>query len=125
MAQLKKRGFSIWVLVALIFMQLAQSAYACPMMAQTAIEPAMAAGASSSPDDMDMAQPGLCQNHCEYGQQNVNDASSPWASLIMAPSFVAFLPVIEPVSLPPASFFPALIRATAPPISIRNCCFRI
>lgn len=100
-----RRGLSLWLVVALLFMQIATSAYACPggmFMAAagedqaTSIDYGHAAGpqadhgaghpatAAMSPDmvDCDMAAgldaetPQLCKLHCEPGNQTPLHASA-------------------------------------------------
>ncbi len=113
-------------LTALVFAQLAVSAYACPVLAQ-AIEAAQAAGTPPchGTDGMDNDQPALCQVHCQDGLQNIND-TQPTFTL---PGFVSgFIVMIDsaaqqPLPVRPAS--PSMLHSTSPPLSIRNCCFRI
>jgi hypothetical protein len=100
-----RRGLTLWLVVALLFMQIATSAYACPgemFMAAagedqaTSIDDGHAAGqhtdhgaghpatAAMSPDmvDCDMAagldadSPNLCKLHCEPGNQTPLHASA-------------------------------------------------
>ncbi len=70
-----KRWLSCWLIVALLFMQLAASAYSCPQMGST---PAPAAAMvdmpgcdGNMPGDMDSNQPQLCKAHCQQGSQAV------------------------------------------------------
>jgi hypothetical protein len=110
-------------LSALLFAQLAVSAYACPILAQTieAVEQAV----TPPCHDMDMDEPALCQTHCHDGEQNVNDVQPAAALLGFVPGFIVTIDSAAQDSLqaPPAS--PLLLRSTSPPLSIRNCCFRI
>lgn len=127
MSQFNKRVVSLWLLLAMVFTQLAVSAYACPMMAAAVRAEATAAAANDSPccDHQDLAQPGLCQKHCQNGQQNVNDSPVPLPPLAGAPAFAVAVPVYQVASFATTSLFPPLLRATSPPLSIRNCCLRI
>jgi hypothetical protein len=113
-------------LSAMLFAQLAVSAYACPAIS-AAVESAQAAhtppchGSVSNDSD----QPALCQAHCQDGQQNVNDLQ-PFALAAFVPAFIVTIidsaaQMLEQVR--PAS--PSLLHSTSPPLSIRNCCFRI
>jgi hypothetical protein len=111
-------------LSALVFAQLAVSAYACPALAQT-MEAAQQA-ATPPCHDMDMDQPALCQSHCQDGQQNVNDLQLLSALSGFVPGFI--VTIIDSAAqmlqqVRPAS--PSLLHSTSPPLSIRNCCFRI
>lgn len=126
MKRVYSRAVSLFAIVALLFSQLAVSAYACPMLAESmrARDVVIDASASSC-DETDMGQPSLCQKHCENGQQNVNDAGSPLASVALAPAFVVSLPIVPSPVVRSATLYPSLVHATSPPLSIRNCCFRI
>lgn len=117
---------SLFSIVAIVFAQLAVAAYACPMQFH-GLGDAGANLSASAPDasERDSASPALCKKHCENGQQNVNDSPQSPAS---APFETAQAPTIAtqlatPRDLPAA--VPSLRHATAPPHSIRNCCFRI
>ena len=70
---------------------------------------------------LDPASPNLCLQHCQAGSQ------LPDGTVIAIP--VADAIALADVTLPPP---PAvvlarglLVRATAPPLIVRNCCFRI
>jgi hypothetical protein len=99
-------------LFGMLFMQLAVASYTCPM---------------PGCDQVDQAQPALCHAHCQDGTSSLDKAEAP----VVAPAAVivfAILAPLEPLAplgppgAEPASF---LQRSTAPPISIRHCCFRI
>lgn len=113
----------------MVSMQLAVSSYACPMLAQAMGEQTEAVSADASAslsDEMDgVVQPGLCHKHCQDEQQSVSDSTTVIASIAFAPAFVVSLPVIQPSSVPTTTLSPSLLHATSPPLSIRNCCFRI
>lgn len=112
----------LFALFALLSMQLAVAAYTCPS-ASMAVAGAPCAGAASL--GMDQEQPGLCQAHCQSTQQNVDKVQSPAPVPLLAGNFVY---AIEPARLVvPAqpTQLPSLARTTAPPIAVRNCCFRI
>lgn len=118
---------SFIAIIAMLFTQLAGSAYACPMQnGGVTAQMQMADNADATRDDRDMAQPAMCQHHCQDGQQINNDSP-------LDPSALAFVPVLV-VSLTVAATTtfetsivaaPSLHHATSPPLSIRNCCFRI
>lgn len=117
-------------LLSLLFMQLSVAAYACTGLAAALggdDAPVMAAG-DAMPDceGMDAEQRALCHAHC-HGQSASADVSVPPAlalpsiDLIGTAVFLASRqPVVEDDPTAPA----VLSRATAPPIPIRNCCFR-
>ena len=119
-----RRLFALFTLTALMFANIAVSAYACPMMNPGTIASQAAAADAPCPDETSVAQPGLCHKHCEDGQQNVSDASDPPVSVFL-PAFVLPSPV---GAVPPDSavtFPPELFHATSPPLAIQYCCFRI
>ena len=128
---------SVLVLMSVLFLQLALSAYACPMQFSALLyQTSTIDSASSNCDDMDMdmdfgmdmSQPGLCQQHCKNEPQTLSDTP-----LDLAPvTFVSSLIVEwrEPQSstslaLATRASTPSLHHATSPPASIQHCCFRI
>jgi hypothetical protein len=112
-------------LSALVFAQLVVSAYACPALAQT-IEAAQQANTTAPPcHDMDMDQPALCQVHCQNGLQNINDTQPAFALLGFVPGLIVTIDYAAQKPLPVLPASPLLLRSTSPPLSIRNCCFRI
>ena len=120
-------------LVSLLFMQMPVAAYACPgagvKVGKVAEASAMAeAGmpcAESMTMNMDDEQPNLCHAHCQADSQSAHTYQLPSLvaidALPTAPALqVALLPFVEA----PAQA-PHLRRTTAPPLLIRNCCFRL
>ena len=113
-------------MLAILFAQLAVSAYACPCQLPGIAEREVPAAASTMDcESADLASPALCQMHCDYGNQSTHDAPSPLALVSLSPSFVAFL--VEPFNSAAQTLTPASVldRATSTPLAIRNCCFRI
>ena len=108
-------------LCCLLFTQLAVAAYACP-----ALDKAPAAAIASPCANMDMQQPGLCKAHCEAGQQTV-DANSPLHITPFVPAALAVVGLELPAAAPNFVSHDSncLNHSTAPPLSIRNCCFRL
>ena len=120
----------LFALVSLLFMQLAVAGYVCPGAGSKIAETAAMAEAGmpcaeSMPLQMDEEQPGLCHAHCQAGQASVDKHESPLAAPIGAlpPDFTIAV-IIQVFSEAPLQA-PHLQRTTAPPISIRNCCFRL
>jgi hypothetical protein len=115
-------------LSALVFAQLAVSAYACPVLAQT-IEAAQPANATAPPchdmDRVDRDQPALCQVHCQDSLQNVNDVQPAFALSGFVTGFIVMIDSAAQKPLPVRPASPSLLHSTSPPLSIRNCCFRI
>ncbi|MEO7159760.1 MAG: hypothetical protein ABIX00_04450 [Polaromonas sp.] len=128
-----RRHRLITVLLALcsfLFMQLAVASYVCPDAAPSVAEAAVmvqagmpcAAAMSRNRDD---AQPNLCKAHCQAGHQTTDkyQPTSPVAIDALPADFR--LPCLVRVFLGASLQAPHLTRTTAPPLAIRNCCFRI
>lgn len=121
---------ALLALVSLLFMQLAVASYACPGTGSKVAEVAAMAEAGMhcaesmtlNPDD---AQPNLCHAHCQPGEQSADKYQLP------APVAISALPAdfTLPVTVPVFSGAPLqashLKHTTAPPVAIRNCCFRL
>ncbi|MBC7956060.1 MAG: hypothetical protein H7Y33_09355 [Cytophagales bacterium] len=102
----QRRWLSGWLILALLFMQLATAAYACPAqvtaertVAATPAMPEMPGCDMAQPMDPD--QPQLCQAHCQQGNQAVNppqagDAASPPVLLAVLDWARAALAVPQP-----------------------------
>jgi hypothetical protein len=84
------RWLSSWLIVVLFFMQLAISAYACPVLvaARTPVAMAEMPGCDGNmPGTMDPVQPQLCQAHCLQGSQNIHPtpaSDAPSTPLLLA-----------------------------------------
>lgn len=117
------------MLFSLLFAQLAVAAYACPVPAKP-----LPMGAVGMPDmpgctdmKMDKDNPALCAAHCDAGHQSADTSGTP----VVQP----FVPCALELVLPRNDrFAPSLVssresvpmtHATAPPLAIRHCCFRI
>ncbi|MDP3857726.1 MAG: hypothetical protein Q8Q73_08210 [Stagnimonas sp.] len=118
----------LFALFSLLSMQLAVAGYACPVDSKVSQIAAMAEAGMPCAGDMssvDAEQPGLCHAHCQSAQQSVEKVQAPTP---MAAISTGFAYTVEPshVSAPrsPAQP-PTLLRSSAPPITVRNCCFRI
>ncbi|MQA37054.1 hypothetical protein [Rugamonas aquatica] len=120
---------AIIMLFSLLFAQLAVSAYACPVLdkAQTVEAVGMANMPGCTDMSMDKSSPALCGAHCDTGHQSADISGTPAVQPFMACSLEVVLPNIERSALPLASSLESvpLTRATAPPLAIRHCCFRI
>ena len=120
------------VLVSMLFMQLAVASYACPNINIGQIGESM-----SIPMDgdqtmtrcagMDKEQPSLCHANDQAGNQSLDKPSMPHVPPFTAAALTLVFHNIEVVDhstdAQPNSLL--LARTTAPPLSIRNCCFRI
>lgn len=120
----------LFALFSLLFMQLAVAGYACPGNGAKAAEiSAMTqAGmpcAESMVMNMDSAQPNLCHAHCQVGQQSADKYQTPSPPAIdTLPADLTLQIAIPLFALAPLQP-PHLQRTTAPPLAIRNCCFRL
>ena len=118
----------LYAVFSLLFMQLAVAGYACPVDGKVGEVAAMAAAGMPCAGDMpsvDTDQPGLCHAHCQSAQQSVDKVQPPSPTGAMASGSTYTL---QPVRISPPAH-PAraslLVRSTAPPIAVRNCCLRI
>jgi hypothetical protein len=120
----------LFALVSLLFMQLAVAGYVCPTGVAAGAKSTMTmahAGmpcAESMPTMMDDAQPGLCQAHCQQDHQSADTYTVPVLPVLptvahdFAQQTASSLTQGAPVQAP------LLLRTTAPPLAVRNCCFR-
>jgi hypothetical protein len=129
--RLTSRKSRPWValcaVASLLFAQLAMAAYACPGESaadRTALESAPSAAPGC--EGMDSSQPALCQAHCQQAAQSLEKPvtpvvpPAPWMHPIVLPA-----PEIRTAFAPSGNQRSLLARSTAPPLAIRNCCFRI
>ena len=74
---------------------------------------------------VDEAQPALCHAHCESENLSLDkyEVPAPIAITSMPANFR--LAAVAPPFSGVAVQAPHLMHATAPPVAIRNCCFRI
>ena len=119
---------SFFAIAAVLFTQLAVSAYACPMLLKqfaTPMQMQMNGDSDQACDDMALNQPALCQHYCEDSQQIVNDAPLDQHSITLASFFIINFTVLASSFESSLITAPSLHHATSPPLAIRNCCFRI
>jgi hypothetical protein len=133
--QLRRKYRVLTALVALcgmLFMQLAVAAYTCPGLKAAGTSEAATTDQvpmQSMPgcDQPDPAKPALCHAHCLDGKSSLDKPEVP----VVSPAAVIVSALLTPLEpLAPARFpgtqSPSFLqRITAPPISIRHCCFRI
>jgi hypothetical protein len=120
-------------LFSMLFMQLAVASYACPGMRTGQGNPASAMSAGSTTQTMsgcagmDMEQPGLCHAQDQAGNQSLDKPDLPQVHPFMAAGLMQALIYVDATYRSPPTAPRALVltRTTAPPLSIRNCCFRI
>ncbi|ALK99684.2 hypothetical protein AM586_17605 [Massilia sp. WG5] len=120
------------MLFSILFMQLAVSAYACPAF-NLGHDDQLTSSMQAKPADMsschdvDMEQPSLCHASHQTDKQSLDKPATPPLSPFVAvgyglPISLITLTYQRPLGSPIPAF---LTYATAPPIAIRNCCFRI
>ena len=120
------------VLFSILFMQLAVSAYACPALnlgndGRTTVSVHTTPANLAPCHDMDTEQPSLCHASHETDKQSLDKPATPPLAPFVAVGYG--LPISQDLLSferflgSPTSAF--LTHATAPPIAVRNCCFRI
>jgi hypothetical protein len=122
-------------LVSMLFTQLAVASYACPrMQIANAMESVAASVAAvdhhemSGCEGMDTTvKPLVCHDHGQTRDQSLDKPELPNVPPFMATMLVQ---TVTHADHPTQSVIPPtmdlfLTRTTAPPLSIRNCCFRI
>lgn len=117
-------------LFSILFMQLAVASYACPSLSAGHGAQAVAAmptGDMAGCHDMDPVQPSLCHAYGQSGNQSLDKPAVPPLQPFLAVGFGLPVTPLE-AAHPPAFAFSRttfLTHATAPPVAIRHCCFRI
>ena len=130
-----RRWLSSWLVLAVLFTQVATAAYACPMTASVVGENAGSASAPAMPCAemmangvaLDPEQPGLCMQHCQGGSQTFDNASPATVPTpVWLPTPAVRLPDAAKLSLP-AWVAQQRSRERDPPLahSIDHCCYRI
>jgi hypothetical protein len=133
LTRLSRSVAALIALFSVLFMQLAVAGYVCPAHQTGQANESMTLSASASVQassgckGMDIDQPSLCHAHAQVGSQSLDKPELPQVqsfatirgSLIERPADAGHR---SPAA---QSQFPLLTRATAPPLAIRNCCFRI
>ncbi|MGV8893202.1 MAG: hypothetical protein ACOH2K_09745 [Burkholderiaceae bacterium] len=118
-------------LLSMLFMQLAVAGYACPELKIDLVSQSVAlstdAGSMPGCASMDAELPSLCHAHAQVGKQSLDKPAlpdvQPFIAVALPLAFDASPPAYSLIAVRPDSFL--LTRITAPPLSIRNCCFRI
>ncbi|MGV8900443.1 MAG: hypothetical protein ACOH2B_14570 [Burkholderiaceae bacterium] len=119
-------------LLSMLFMQLAVAGYACPelkidIVSQSVTMSTDAGGGMSGCADMDAEQSSLCDALDQSVSQSLDRPElprvQPFIAVALPLAFDASPPTYSLIAVRPDSLL--LTRITAPPLSIRNCCFRI
>lgn len=118
----------LFALFSMLSMQLAVAGYVCPVDVKVGEIAAMAEAGMPCAGEMakvDTEQPGLCHAHCQSAEQTVDKGQALTLSGAIATGFsYTIKPLRSSFARQPAQV-PFLTRSTAPPIAVRNCCFRI
>ena len=116
-------------IVSMLFMQLALAAYVCPAMPPAMQEGAEMAMAMPGCAGMDIEQPVLCHAHAQdqASKQSLDKPDLPLVTPFIATQLVQTLrPAPQSVTAArPVIAAQSGLHATAPPIAIRHCCFRL
>lgn len=122
-------------LISMLFMQLAVAGYACPSF--KAVPPgdeSMSMPMDGGSDQAmtgciggDQLQPALCHAQDQNSNQSLDKPATPHVSPFLASTLtLVFRNIVSTensTNQPPNTHL--LTRSTTPPLSIRNCCFRI
>ena len=118
---------AVLCIVAVLFSQLAMSAYACPGADGMATAASAAQEVPPCHEQEPRDEPSaLCAAHCQQGDQSLDRSVVPAVALVALPGsvFLAALPVQQPA--PRAGSQSSLLeRPTGPPLAVRHCRFRI
>jgi hypothetical protein len=121
---------AVVALFGLLFMQLAVAAYACPKLAAVQ-QRAVMLDASGQPmvdcPEVDKQSPSLCQAHSQKAAQSLDKAEPPSIQPFTANGLIMHVVMPEEPAASGPGIAAASLQAcsTAPPIAIRNCCFRL
>jgi len=120
-----RRFVSLAGIAALLFMQIAVSAYSCPAGAELAMVP-VASHVADGCDEMGGVPSPLCHSHCDDGGQSLTKSQSANAPLGIGGAALTLAPTVDRPAVSVAAL--RIRRLSQPPeprLSIRNCCFRL
>lgn len=115
----------------MLFMQLAVASYVCPALTVGHEQPAtiveLAMGDMASCDEIDPVEPSLCYAHDQAGNQSLDKPGAPTLQPFLAVGFwMPLAPTGAAPHLAQSTRQPTFLEhPTAPPLAIRNCCYRI
>ena len=116
-----------FALFTLLSMQVAVAGYACPAESKPHEATSVAHAGMPCAGEMELVdseQPGLCHAHCQ-AEESSDKLSSPLFLGEVSGGFSYTVHAALVTEHSPREQLPFLSRATAPPISVRNCCFRL
>jgi hypothetical protein len=131
----QSRFFSALIAIfSMFFMQFAIAGYVCPELKpfspETVPSASVEAVDNSIPNchESDLEQPNLCNAHAQVGDQSLDKHELPSVKPFVAGFLANVVLAFDSASSSTAAASTSmklLERSTAPPASIRNCCFRI
>lgn len=116
-----RRLIAFVALAALVFVQAAVAAHLCVGTQMQAVHEAMADPCDSSNHEGAPA----CASHCENAALSLDQWPGVAFAAPFTPVFVAALALRSATAIEASYADPSLLHATSPPLTIRNCCFRI
>jgi hypothetical protein len=125
---------ALLVLISMLFMQLAVAGYACPSFNAAPLDESMSMSMSMDGDQAmtgcvgaDKSQPSFCLAQDQSSHQSLDKPATPHVSPFLPATLTLVFRNIEVVGKSAVEQPTSLLlrRSTAPPLSIRNCCFRI
>jgi hypothetical protein len=118
----RHRLLALFALFGLLFQQVAMATYACPLVSAIAAAEAAASPPCHAAHASDKAR---CQQHCRPAAQSVDHAPMPSVppALLPATTWLRAAPVDLRLSEVATGAIEA--RATAPPLTVRDCTFQI
>jgi hypothetical protein len=129
---LNRRNRIVTVLLALaslLFMQLAIASYSCEasldQVGKAAVIAAMAQADMPCDEAMSDDHSNLCHAHCKADPQTADKYQVPAVPSLADLANDFPLPIVTPAPVGALLQAPLLRRTTAPPLAVRNCCFRI
>jgi hypothetical protein len=134
LSRASKTFAALFVLVSILFMQFAVAAYACSGVPEKpAVQPGRFTDSAGDHHhmagcrDQAAAPSPLCHAHCQPDGQSLDRPVHPDVVPFVATQLVASLvhPVVHCRTAALVDNDGSLLRTTAPPATVRHCCFRI
>ncbi len=127
LSRLSRFVAALITVLSLLFSQLAVAAYVCPGGAPAQVTAMSAMGDMADCPEMGKQASSLCQAHCAVDHQSMDKPATPYVAPFIAAELSIVVRLVD--ATPPVQAVlldtPLLTRSTAPPLIIRNCCFRI
>jgi hypothetical protein len=116
-------------LASLLFMQVAMASYSCEAgldpVGNASVMAAMAQTDMPCDEAMNADHSNLCHAHCKADPQTADKYQVPAMPSLADLASDFPLPLATPAPVGALLQAPLLRRTTAPPLAVRNCCFRI